>query len=91
MSAGDTPAWFRDRTMGNWRGVVRGELIETEQARERRHRAEMVVGLSALFALASEDRDWTSQDVERARQLKERLGASLTEACAAVVRREDLQ
>jgi cysteine sulfinate desulfinase/cysteine desulfurase-like protein len=85
------PRWYADRSMGNWQGVVRGELIETEQQRERRHRAEMVVGLSALFALASEDRDWTSQDVERARQLKERLGASLTEACAAVVRREDLQ
>jgi hypothetical protein len=91
MSAGDTPAWFRDRTMGNWRGVVRGELIETEQARERRHRAEMVVGLSALFALATDDRDWTDDDGTRAEELLGRLRTSLADARAAVARREGLQ
>jgi hypothetical protein len=77
--------------MGNWQGVVRGELIETEQQRERRHRTEMVAGLSALFALAADDRDWTVGDGERARELLRRLGASLDAACAATARRETLQ
>jgi hypothetical protein len=85
------PSWFRDRTMGNWEGVVRGQLVETEQARERRHRSEVVAGLSALFALAADDRDWTDGDGERARQLLQRLGVSLDAACAAAARRESLQ
>jgi hypothetical protein len=77
--------------MGNWEGVVRGQLVETEQARERRHRAEMVAGLSALFALASDDRDWTREDGDRAAQLHARLGDSLADARAAAARRESLQ
>jgi hypothetical protein len=84
--------WYRERSLGaDWHGVVRGQLIESERDRERRHRAEMVAGLSALFALASEDRDWTEADGARAEELLARLGASLATARAAVARRETLQ
>jgi IS4 transposase len=85
------PRWYADRSMGNWQGVVRGELIETEQQRERRHRTEMVAGLSALFALATDDRDWTDDDGTRAEELLGRLRTSLADARAAVARREGLQ